>query len=220
MNRDWIVSVSGAVFAVATLVGLSMLVNGAAVGTTTNGQAAEWLADSGNRAQALIGMYVMCLGAIAFFVFAGSLIERLRAAGTRPLALSIANLAAVAVAVLTFAAAIGMASAAYAIRSDVESLPVDPAAVRITTFGFGLWVFGAGLAAGTFMAAISIGSLSTGGLPRWLALIGLLMAVLSLFGIEFVPSLGVLVWSALVAVVCAVKGVAPGTSRSTAPSPA
>lgn len=216
MNKDWMVSISGGVFAIATLVGLSMLVDGAAVGTTNNAQAAEWLADSGNRTQALIGMYVMCAGAIAFVVFSASLIERLRASGTSSLALSVGQVAAVSVAVLTFAAAIGMASAAYAIKSDVESLPVDPAAVRVTTYGFGLWVFGAGLAAGTFMAAISLGSLQTGGLPKWLALIGLLLAVLSLFGIEFIPSLGILVWSALVAIMCAVKGLAPGGSRSPA----
>jgi hypothetical protein len=208
MSRNWVVSASGAAFAIATFVGLVMLLGGAAVGDTPNSEAADWLAKSGHQAQMMVGMYVMCGGAIAFAIFAAGLVQRLRAADAPELSLTVANISAVAFTALALAAAIGMASAAYAVKSDVEPTPIDPGAVRITTFGFGLWIFGASLAAGTFIASVSVAALATGALPKWLALLGFLMAALTPFAIMFLPSLGVLVWALLVAIVAAVRGSA------------
>lgn len=209
MPKDWVVCISGGTFAVATFAGLVLLLGGAAVGDTTNLEAADWLADSSHTTNMLIGMYLMCGGAIAFSVFAAGLLERLRNADASSVTLTVANFGAIAFTVFALAAAVGMASAAYALKSDVEPTPIDPGAVRVSTFGFGLWVFGASLAAGTFIASVSVAALSTGALPKWLALFGLLIAGLSLFAIAFLPSLGVVVWAVLVAIVGAVRGVVP-----------
>lgn len=87
----------------------------------------------------LVGAYVMAAGAIAFIVFAASLMQRLKDAQAPRLAANVAQLAAVAFAILTLAAAMAMASAAYAVAGNVEAQPIDQGAVRISTYGFALW---------------------------------------------------------------------------------
>ena len=63
----------------------------------------------------------------------------------------------------------------YAVAGNVEAAPVDPDAVRVSTFGFALWAIPAALAGATFIASVSVAALVSGVLPRWLALIGFLL---------------------------------------------
>ncbi|HEX6030569.1 MAG TPA: hypothetical protein VFY90_03990 [Tepidiformaceae bacterium] len=215
MANDRAISISGFVFAVATFVGLLLLIGGVAAGSTNNEEAARWLNDSGHRARMLVGCYVMCGGAVAFFVFSSALIRRLRGAGAPSLAADAAQVAAIAFVALTLAAAIAMASGAYAVSSDVEPKPIDPGAVRMSTLGFAIWAIPAALAASAFVVSVSIGALAREALPRWLGLVGLLVAVVMLFGIMFLPSLAVLVWAALVAVVTVVRPESKFVARTT-----
>jgi len=143
------------------------------------------------------------------------LLRRLRGAGAPSLAADAAQVAAIAFAALTLAAAIAMASGAYAVSSDVEPKPVDPGAVRMSTLGFAIWAIPAALAASAFVVSVSIGALASEALPRWLGLVGLLVAVVMLFGIMFLPSLAVLVWAALVAVVTVVRPESKFVARTT-----
>jgi len=71
------------------------------------------------------------------------------------------------------------------------------------------------LAASAFVVSVSIGALASEALPRWLGLVGLLVAVVMLFGIMFLPSLAVLVWAALVAVVTVVRPESKFVARTT-----
>jgi hypothetical protein len=207
MNVDRTIALSGVVFAIATFAGLMLLLSGAAVGESTNAEAAEWLSQSAHRTRAMAGGYVMCGGAIAFMVFAAALLDRLRSAQAPGLAVGVAQIAAIAFVILTLAAAIGMASAAYAVSSSVEPTPIDPGAVRVTTYGFALWAIAGALAGATFVAAVSVAVLASRALPRWLALVGFLLAGVAVFGIAFLPTLGLLVWGVLVAIVAIARGV-------------
>ena len=157
----------------------------------------------------IIGMYVMCGGAIAFLVFATCLLQRLRDAEAPSLAINVAQWAGVAFVILAMAAAVGMASGAYAAISDIEPGPINSDAVRVSTFGFALWVIPAALAGATFIAAVSAAAIASGALPQWLGLIGLLLAAVALFGIMFLPTLGLLVWAVLVAIITLVHSEVP-----------
>ncbi|MEX0781912.1 MAG: hypothetical protein WD557_04625 [Dehalococcoidia bacterium] len=205
MTNDRTISITGVVFAIATFTGLVLLLRGVAAGDTNNEEAARWLNDSGHRAQMLIGAYLMCAGGIAFLVFSAALVRRLRSGGAPGLTVDTAQAAGVAFAALTLVAAIGMASGAYAVASNVEPKPVDPGAVRISSVGFAIWAIPSAFAAAAFVSSVSVGALASGCLPRWLGLIGLLVALLMLFGILFLPSLAVLVWAVLVALVTLVR---------------
>lgn len=219
MLQDRVTSVSGIVFAIATFAGLVLLLGGAAVGDTPNAEAAAWLGESGHRTRILAGAYVMCGGAVAFMVFAAGLIERVRAAQAPRLAVNVAQIAAITFAVLVLAAAIGMASAAYAVNSNVEPRPIDPGALRVTTFGFALWAIPAALAGATFVTAVSVAVLTSTVLPRWLAVIGFLFAAIALYGIAFIPTLGLLLWAVLVAIVILVRPAAASLAQA-GPAPA
>ncbi len=214
MANDRTIAISGFIFAIATFIGLVLLVGGAAVGDTTTAEAATWLEESGHRTRMLVGAYVMCGGAIVFLVFASGVMQRLRHAEAPGVVLSIAQFGAIAFSILTLAAAVGMASAAYAVASNVEPTPIDPGALRIGTYGFALWAIPAALAGGTFVAAVSIAAFVSGAFPRWLALIGFLIAALSTFGITFLPTPGVFVWAILVAIVTVVRGEAGSPVRA------
>jgi hypothetical protein len=196
-----------------------LLLGGVAVGDTTNDEAARWLSTGAHRTRMLVGICVTSGGALAFVVFAAGLLQRLRSAHAPTLARDVAQLAAISFVVLTLAAAVGMASAAYAVASHVEAEPVDPAAVRVSTFGFALWAIPAALAGATFIASVSAAALACGALPRWLALIGFLLAALGVFGIMFLPTLGIFIWAVLVAIVTFVRHEAPSPTRAE-PSPA
>jgi len=73
--------VAGIVFVPLLIVGL-LLANSAP--DTSKDPAAKFVAfysDAGNRAQVLVGMYVVMLAALSFAIFAASLVVRVRAAG-------------------------------------------------------------------------------------------------------------------------------------------
>jgi hypothetical protein len=215
MANDRVISISGIVFAVATFAGLVLLLEGAAAGDDTNEEAARWLNDSGNRTQMLIGMYVMSGGAVAFLLFATALLRRLRTANAPGFAVELAQVSGVAFAVLTLVAALGMGLAALAVAAGNEPTPVDPGAARITTYGFSIWALPACFAASAFVATVSVAAISSGAFPRWLGLLGLLIAVLLLFGIAFLPSLAVMVWAALVSIVTFVRPAGAAALRPT-----
>ncbi|OAI44579.1 hypothetical protein AYO38_00360 [bacterium SCGC AG-212-C10] len=219
MTNDRTISICGAFFAVATLIGLAMMIEGVASGDATNVEAAEWLAKSGNRAQMIIAMYVMAGGAIAFAVFASAVIRRLRAAGAPDLAVDVARIGAAAYTALVLASAVAMASGAYSLISNNEAQPLDPGVARTSTLGFAIWVFPAAFAGSVFVASVSVAAMRSAALPRWLCLIGLLVAVLLLFGISFLPTFSILIWALCVSIVAFVRR-AGSVSVQAAPQPA
>lgn len=214
MTVDRAISVSGLLFAIATFAGMLLLLGGAAAGETSNAEAAEWLNEGAHRTRMLVGVYVMCGGSLAFVVFAAALLQRLRMAHAPSLAVAVAQFGAIAFVILALAAATGMGSAAYAVGSNVEPTPVDAGAVRMTTYGFALWAIPAALAGATFVFAASVAMLASGTLPRWLSLIGFLLAILAPFGVFFLPTLGLLVWAVLVGIVAFFRSSTASVSES------
>ena len=219
MWNDRAIAIGGVLFAAMTAVSIALMLNGLAVGNSTNADTAEWLSDSGHRTMTVSGLYLMCAGGLAFMLFATGLVRRLRAAGASDFVLDMARIAAGAFTGLQIAAGVAMGIAAISIRSGVETTPVSPDVARIGAFGFELWFIGAALCGAAFVATVSVSALANGALPRWLALVGLLCAAVLLGGIAFLPGWAIFAWAICVAIAVSVRsseGLGAGSTAATA----
>src|SRR5215211_114714 len=109
MWNDRAITVGGLLFAVLTIAGVALLLGGVAGGDTTNVEAADWLSESGNRARAIIGLYLMCAGAICFIPFIAGMLGRLRFAGADGSLLEVVRLSGFAFVLCQLIAAVAMA---------------------------------------------------------------------------------------------------------------
>ena len=158
-------------------------------------QLAGYLADSGNHTRNLIGAYIWVLGALAFLWFVTHLRSVLRraegGAGT------MSNLvfgAGVIYSALMMASAVAFAAVAYAVGLRGATVS-DPDFVKVLPqMAWMLLLLGAGFAGLLLVLTASILSLRTGVLPRWLAWLGIVMAIVLLFDVVYVNIVPLLVW--------------------------
>lgn len=179
---------------------------------------ANWYADEGNRAGAFFVFFLLAGAALAFLWFLGALRAILvRAEGDPARWTALAFGAGVASATLLLASAsLYITPAATAGQED---FPFDPnTAKAFANAGFALLscstMSGALVALGT-----SIVAYRTGLLPRWLALVGFVVAPLLLFAVLFFPLFAWLAWVLAVSVVLLVRTARVAGWRSNASSP-
>ena len=221
MLNDRTITIGAIGFAALTLAGILLLLDGVAGGDTTNAEAAEWLGDSANRTQVLVGAYLMCAGAIAFLVFVAGIIGRLRAAEAPPAFTEVARLSGAAFSICQLVGAIAMAGAAYAVTAGNEPEPIDPGALRVTTLGLAIWLVPGMLSASAFVATVSVSIFAKKAFPTWIGLTGMLCALVLLAAITFLPAVLLLLWVACVGLVVLVRGEAalrldPGAAHPSA----
>jgi Domain of unknown function (DUF4386) len=158
-------------------------------------QLAGYLADSGNHTRNLIGAYMWVLGALAFLWFATHLRSVLRRAegGVGTLS-NLAFGAGVIYSTLMMASAVAFAAVAYAVAFR-DATVSDPDFVKVLPqMAWMILLLGAGFAGLLLVLTASIVSLRTGVLPRWLAWLGIVMAILLLFDVLYVNIVPLLVW--------------------------
>jgi hypothetical protein len=192
----------GIVFVVLFVAGF-LLFNTPSKGTDT-AKWAGWWNDSGHRATAVIGAYLMVLGLLAFLWFAWTLRERFRDGGGL---------------MFTFAsifAAVGIVSAL--VRATIagnktfgggSATPVPHGADlarQLDGLGFGLLLVAGALAAGAFVAFASYLARRDGMLPGWLTMAGYVVAVLQLVAVFFFPFVLFFLWVLIVAIVLLRRG--------------
>jgi hypothetical protein len=216
MSNDRVIAVAAALFAVCTIAGIALQLNGAPVGDSDTVDAANWLASSGHRTMAIIGIYAMAAGGIAFLVFAAALTQRLRVAGAGNATLDIMRLSAGVFAALQLAGGAGMGIAAISIGNGNEPKPISPDVTRVAALGFEIWVAGAMIAAALFVATVSVSALKTGALPRWLGWVGILCTVLLIGAFQFLPAFALPIWAICVAVVVVVRSASTLSFRTSA----
>jgi hypothetical protein len=93
-----------------------------------------------------------------------------------------------------------MASAAFALAFN-KAEPANPAIMYVTTAGFVAWLIPGMLAASVFVVSVAIGVLTTGAMPAWIGLTGLLCTAVLLAAIMFLPVMLLFAWTACVALV-------------------
>lgn len=206
MWNNRLLALSGILFALFTFGGATLGSGGIAGGETSTAEAAEWLADSGNRTLAIIGAYLLAAGALAFAVFLAAVTQRMRHAGASQLTLDLARFFGAGFAILQLGAAAAMLSAPLAIEFENEPIPVDPGAARLGILGISLWLVPGMLSGAAFVTTVAVSSLSDKTFPAWVAWTGLLCAAGLLAAVVFLPAMLLLLWTIAVSLVALVRG--------------
>lgn len=200
--------ISGILFAILFTLGL--MLTGGLPSDVSDQKAIEYYADSGNRAEAIIGGYCIILSMLCFLPFLVHMRERLMGS---PRAASFAPI--VFVSGLLFAA-MGMAGAtAFAwlpggIAFGSAPAPQNADLARLgPQLGFGLLLIAGGLSAAVAFGAAAIGAIQGHVGAAWLAWSGLVVAVLQLVDFAFIPLLLLALWVLVSSVVLLVRGPVP-----------
>jgi hypothetical protein len=156
-------------------------------------QIADYLADSGNHTRNIIGAYMWVLGALAFLWFLTRLRSVLRAAqgGILP---NVGFGAGVIYSALMMASGVAFAAVAHAV--GLRDAPVsNPDLVRVLPqMAWMILLLGAGFAGILLVLTACTVSFQTGVLPRWLAWLGIVVAIVLLFDVIYVNIVPRLVW--------------------------
>jgi hypothetical protein len=170
-----------------------------AFNTPSNGknaqQWARWWNDSGHRAGAIIGAYLMVLGILAFIWFASSLRDQFGEGGRLMFTFASVFAAVILVSIMVRAAIAGGK------QFGQTPVPVGGDLARqFENIGFGMMLVAGGLAAGLFIGLASYLARRNGTLPGWLTIAGYVVAVLQLAAFFFFPFVLVPLWVLIAAI--------------------
>jgi hypothetical protein len=193
VKQRW-AALSGIVFVVLMLVGAAFVLD-VPKGDASAQEIASYLTDSGNHTRNIIGAYLWVLGGLAFLGFVTGLRSVLRRAEGDPGTLSnlVFGAGVVFTAVWSVSAAT-IASVAYAVEfSDARVSNPDLVTV-LPSLGGLLLLLGGGFAGILLLAATSILIFRTGVLPRWLAWLGIVVAIATVFDVAYMNILPLVGW--------------------------
>jgi hypothetical protein len=191
--------VAGIVFVVLFVAGTSLNNLPAADDHTTS--ITNYYNDAGNRAQVIIGSYLLVFAAVSFLLFLAGLRVKLLAAEGEPgwLTSIVFGGGLVFVALLMVAAATLMTIAGD-ITFGGEDFIAPDAARFLPELAYPILLIGGMFAAIAMIEATSVLILRTGVLPRWIAWFGFFAAAVLLFGFLFLPMVALLLWVFFVSV--------------------
>jgi hypothetical protein len=194
-------ALSGIVFVVLMLMGAAFVIDVPKADASAQ-EIAGYLADSGNQTRNIIGAYIWVLGGLAFLGFVSGLRSVLRRAEGDPGTLSslVFGAGVVFTAVWSVSAAT-LASVAYAVR--FSDAPVsDPDIVRVLPqLGSLLLLLGGGFAGILLLLATSTLIFRTGVLPRWLAWLGIPVAIALVVDVTYMNILPFVGWVLVASIV-------------------
>jgi hypothetical protein len=187
-------ALSGIVFVVLMLTGAAFVIDVPKADASAQ-EIAGYLADSGNHTRNVIGAYIWVLGGLAFLGFVSGLRSVLRRAEGEPGTLSslVFGAGVVFTAVWSVSAAT-LASVAYAV--EFSDAPVtDPDIVRVLPqLGSLLLLLGGGFAGILLLLATATLIFRTGVLPRWLAVLGIVVAPTLVVDVTYMNILPLVGW--------------------------
>jgi hypothetical protein len=214
---------AGAAFAVLMFAGVIVFfgatpdTTGDTAGTIAS-KSLDYLGDSGHRTRTLVGAYLLVLASLALVWFVIGLRERLRVADD-PHAIGpqlVVAFGIIAAAALAFGASIGATLAGNVSFGD-EPLPKSgELAWLLPELGVPLMVLTFGLAIAACIATVSVLALRTGGLPRWVAYLGVLGVLGGVLGVMFLPMVLVMIWALIAGIAGAVGGRSTARAAVTA----
>jgi hypothetical protein len=213
VKQRW-AAVSGIAFVVLMLTG-AVFVLDVPKGDASTQDIARYLGDSGNHTRNIIGAFIWVLGGLAFLGFLAGLRVVLRRAEGGPGTLSsLVFGAGVVFTAVWSAAAVAIAAVAYAI--EFSSAPVsDPDLVRVLpSFGALLLLLGGGFAGILLLLATATLIFRTGVLPRWLAWLGIVVAIALAFDVTYVNILPFVAWVLVASIALLVRHDATETAAA------
>ena len=185
--------ISGIVFVVLFVVGFSLI--DFPSGDDSAAKIASFYNDGGERAQLIIGCYLLVLSALFFLWFLASLRSRLLAAEGPPGRLTAIAFGSglVFVGLLMVAAAVFMTVAANITFGDEKFAGVE-AARLLPNLGYPVLLIGGMFAAIAMIDATCVLIMNTATLPRWIAWFGFVAAAVLLVSFLFFPIILFLLW--------------------------
>jgi hypothetical protein len=193
--------IAGIAFVVLFVAGVSLSVGNIPSADDSAQKIANFYNDKGNRAQVIIGAYLLWLAGVFFIWFLASLRTRLLAVEGAPGRLTsiVFGSGLVFVAMLMVAAACFASIAGDITFGDEKFVSVDGARF-IPELGYPILLIGGAFAAIAMIDMASILIVRTGVLPRWIGWFGFFAAVALLFAVIFIPILALLLWVLFVSV--------------------
>lgn len=165
--------------------------------TTTDEKTIEFYQETAHRAQSVVGGYVAALTTFFFVGFLVGVVRVLRRRGAPTAALA-AAVGGTAFASLFLAAAALFASPAFTLSLNNEPVLLDEdfalMARATSVIGDSFFLMFAPFAAAVFVAAVTIGGRGVGGWPRWLAVLGWIVAVSLVTPLIFFSLLLLMIW--------------------------
>jgi hypothetical protein len=193
VKQRW-AALSGIVFVILMLTGAAFVIDVPKADASAQ-EIAAYLGDSGNHTRNVVGAYIWVLGGLAFLGFLSGLRSVLRGAEGDPGTLSsvVFGAGVVFTAVWSVSAAT-LASVAYAV--EFSGAPVsNPDIVRVLPpLGSLLLLLGGGFAGILVTLATSALIFRTGVLPRWLAWLGIPVAILVVVDVTYMNILPFVGW--------------------------
>ena len=211
--------VAGLAFAVLFISAL-LLVRGQPAAESTTDEIAAWYLRDGAKRVALVGLYLAPFAGIAFLWFIAVIRSHLGDREDQFFATVFLGSGLLFVAML-FAAAAAAGAPLAAVKFQGAPLP-SPDAIglaRALAYTF-LYVYGVRSAA-VFMIAVSTIAYRTASLPRWLVVIGYVLAVVMLFSVSFFKIVVLLfpLWVAAVSLVILFTAQVPDAYPPSAAAP-
>jgi hypothetical protein len=200
---------AGIVFVVLMVVG-SMLVGAVPEPNASQHDVAAYLSDGNAQMRNIVGAYLWVIGALAFLWFLTRLRSDLRRAeGDAGTITNLVSGAGVAFAAVWMVSAAAFASVAYAVK--VRDAPVsDTDLVRVLPpLGRLLLLLGGGFSGLLLLLATAVLILQTGVLPRWLAWVGVLAAIVLVFDVIYLTIFPFWTWVFIASIVMIVQGRKP-----------
>jgi hypothetical protein len=184
-----------------------LFIAGVLLGTDTpsadqaDSEVVAYYEDSGNQTKQIISAYLLILAGLSLLVFLQGLRERLEIAEGQPASLSrLGYVAGVLCVVMLFILAVSLA--AVAAGAAFQDAPVDAGVARfLEQIGFGAFLVAGLLSAALLIATTSMVTLRTGALARWTAWLGLVFALILLFGVVFITGLALPLWVLVISAV-------------------
>lgn len=193
--------VAGLLFSILFVAALIM-VQGAPGGGSSAAEIEEWYLRGGARHLAIVGLYIVPFAGIAFLWFIAVIRSHVGDAEDRFFATVFLGSGLLFVAML-FAAAASIGAPLVSVKFQGAPVPGPDAIALARALGYTfLYVYAIRVAA-VFVISVSTLGLRTKTLPRWLAIAGIVMAVLMLLSVSFFRFIVVLfpLWVAAVSIV-------------------
>ena len=162
---------------------------------------AGWWTDSGHRTTAIIGAYLMVLGALAFVWFASSLQQRLRDRSDGTMMIGFAWL----FAALALTSALIRAAIPGGWVFGRLTIPRGDLPAQLDNIGQALLLVAGALSAGAFIASTCHAARRSLAFPAWLAAAGYVVAVLQVAGALFFPFALFPLWVLVASIVLLVR---------------
>lgn len=162
----------------------------------------SYYSDSGHRAAILVGMYLMVGAAVAFAIFAGGLVARVRTAGG-PATPMVASATAFCILLGIAGAVLGWQAGDITFGGD--AVPSGELLRTLPELAFPILLIPGAIAAAAFLLTTVYAARACSVLPVWLLGLGLIAAVAMLFAPVFFPIIALPLWVLIASVTILVR---------------